>query len=51
MQKRLLIKSVVVTIFVVFAVAAAVYGLRSNFKGVRQGKADENYLASENCLA
>jgi predicted CXXCH cytochrome family protein len=51
MQKTLLAKSLVITIFVLFAVAAAVYGLRSSYTGTRQGKADENYIESENCLA
>lgn len=51
MQKKLLIKAVVVTAFVLFVVAAAVYGLRSSFTGVREGKADENYIPSENCLS
>lgn len=51
MQKKLLIKAVVVTVFVLFAVAAAVYGLRSSFTGVREGKEDENYIPSENCLS
>ena len=51
MQRKLLARSAVVTLFALFAIAAAVYGLRSNFTGTRQGKADENYIASENCLA
>ena len=51
MQRDLLTKSIVVTLFVLFAVAAGVYGLRSSFTGTRQGKADQNYIDSENCLA
>ena len=51
MPTSLLAKSFIITIFALFAVAAAVYGLRSSFTGTRQGKADENYIASENCRA
>ncbi|PYS87542.1 MAG: hypothetical protein DMF62_12130 [Acidobacteria bacterium] len=51
MQKTILAKSVIVTLFVLFGVAAAVHGLRSSFTGTRQGKADQNYIDSENCLA
>ena len=51
MQKTLLAKSIIITLFVLFTVAAGVYGLRSSFTGTRQGKADENYIDSENCLA
>ena len=51
MQNKVLIKSAVVTVFVLFAVAVGVFALRSSHTGTRQGKADENYIASENCLA
>jgi predicted CXXCH cytochrome family protein len=50
MNKILLIKSIVLTVFVAFAVALTVFAFRPQFAGTRQGKTDENYIRSENCL-
>ncbi|MEP7075007.1 MAG: cytochrome c3 family protein [Acidobacteriota bacterium] len=41
----------VLTAFVVFAVVVAVLALRPHYVGTRLGKADENYISSEKCLA
>jgi predicted CXXCH cytochrome family protein len=46
-----LIKSIVITLFIAVSVFAAVLSLRSNYAGIRAGKADENYINSTNCLA
>jgi predicted CXXCH cytochrome family protein len=51
MQNKILVRSIVVTLVLLIGVAMAVYALRSSYTGTRQGKADENYIASENCLA
>lgn len=50
MPKSILVKSLVLTAFVAFAVALTVLALRPNYLGTRLGKADENYIGSENCL-
>ncbi|MEP6847453.1 MAG: multiheme c-type cytochrome [Acidobacteriota bacterium] len=39
----------VLTGFVVFAVAVGVLALRPHYVGTRSGKADENYISSEKC--
>lgn len=49
MQKNVLFRAVVVTTFLLFGVAAGVYALRSSFIGTRAGKADENYISSNDC--
>jgi predicted CXXCH cytochrome family protein len=46
-----LLKSVIVTLFVVILVIAAVSVMRTTFAGIRAGKADENYIKSTNCMA
>src|SRR5690349_21652176 len=48
-QRPLLIKSAIITLFVAGAVTAAVIGLRPNYVGIRAGKADENYIPSQDC--
>lgn len=50
MNKSLLFKSIILTVFIAFSVAVTVFALRPQFVGIRAGKADENYLKSENCL-
>lgn len=50
MNRILLIKSIALTGFVAFAVAMTVLAFRPQFTGIRKGKADENYIKSENCL-
>ena len=50
MPKSILVKSIVLTAFVAFAVALTVLALRPHYVGARMGKADENYITSENCL-
>jgi predicted CXXCH cytochrome family protein len=44
-----LLKSLVLTLFIVITVFATVSFLRPNYLGLRQGKADENYLKSTDC--
>lgn len=51
MKNLTLIKSLVVTLFVTFGVFALTAMLRPAYVGTRAGKADENYIKSENCLA
>ncbi|MBS1796269.1 MAG: hypothetical protein JSS81_20625 [Acidobacteria bacterium] len=51
MDNKLLIKSAVLTGFVCFAVAVAVFSMRAQLVGTRKGQPDENYVKSENCLA
>jgi predicted CXXCH cytochrome family protein len=46
-----LLKSIVITLFIAVSVFAAVTSLRSNYAGIRAGKADENYIKSTDCLA
>jgi predicted CXXCH cytochrome family protein len=48
--KTILVKSIVVTAFVALVVAMTVLALRPHFVVTRSGKADENYIKSENCL-
>lgn len=48
-QRTLLIKSAIITLFVAGAVTAAVLGLRPEYVGTRGGKADENYIPSQDC--
>jgi predicted CXXCH cytochrome family protein len=50
MNRILLIKSIALTVFVALAVTIAVFAFRADFVGSRKGKADENYIRSENCL-
>lgn len=50
MPKKTLVKSLVLTAFVAFAVAMTVLALRPHYVGIRLGKTDENYIKSENCL-
>ena len=51
MHMSLLLKSLVITGFVAFAVTLTVLGLRPAYVGTREGKADENYIRSENCMS
>lgn len=51
MNKLLFIKSAVLTLFVAFFVAITVLAMRPDYVGTRAGKADENYIESENCTA
>lgn len=50
MNKILLIKSIVLTVFVALAVAIAVFAFSPSYVGTRKGKADEDYIPSTNCL-
>ncbi|MEQ1922935.1 MAG: multiheme c-type cytochrome [Pyrinomonadaceae bacterium] len=49
MKKTILIRSLVLTTFVVIAVVATVYALRGRYVGLREGKADANYIQSTDC--
>lgn len=51
MNKLLFIKSAVLTLFVAVFVAMTVLAMRPAYVGTRAGKADENYIESENCAA
>lgn len=51
MNRTLLIKSIVLTVFVAFAALLTVFAFRPQYTGIRKGKADENYISSENCLS
>lgn len=51
MNRTLLIKSIVLTVFVAFAALLTVFAFRPQYTGARKGKADENYITSENCLS
>ena len=51
MKNPTFIKSLVVTLFVAFGVFALTALIRPAYTGTRAGKADENYIKSENCLA
>jgi hypothetical protein len=48
-DKILMVKSAVLTIFAAVCVAAVVLSLRPVFVGARAGKIDENYIESGNC--
>lgn len=48
-RHNLLIKAAIITLFIAGAVGAAVLGLRPEYIGVRAGKADENYIPSQDC--
>lgn len=48
-HRTLLIKAGIITLFVAGAVTAAVLGLRPEYVGIRAGKADENYIPSQDC--
>ncbi len=48
-QRTLLIKAGIITLFIAVAVGAAVLGLRPEYVGTRAGKADENYIPSQDC--
>lgn len=50
MKNSTFIKSLVVTLFVAFGVFALTSAMRPTYTGMRVGKADENYIKSENCL-
>jgi predicted CXXCH cytochrome family protein len=50
MKNSTFIKSLVVTLFVAFGVFALTAVMRPTYVGTRAGKADENYIKSENCL-
>lgn len=43
------LRAALVTVFVIVGISAAVFALRSNYVGVRAGKADENYIQSTDC--
>jgi predicted CXXCH cytochrome family protein len=45
-----LIKSLIATLFVALGVFALTSALRPTYVGTRAGKADENYVKSENCM-
>lgn len=49
MRKTVLIRSLVLTVFVVAAVALTVFALRGKYIGLRAGKADANYIKSTDC--
>lgn len=49
MRHNLLTKSIVVTGFILFVVAVSVYELRGRYLGIREGKADANYIKSTDC--
>lgn len=49
MKHNLLTKSIVVTGFILFVVAVSVYALRGRYVGIREGKADANYIRSTDC--
>ncbi len=49
--KTNLLKSIVVTFFIAISVFATVTVLRPKYVGLREGKADENYIKSTDCLA
>ena len=46
----MLIKSVLITLFAVFAVGATVLSMQPEYVGTRKGKTDENYIPSTTCL-
>lgn len=48
-MQHTLVKSIVITGFIAFGVVSVVLGLRPSYVGSRKGKADENYIPSENC--
>ena len=50
MKNSTFIKSLMVTLFVAFGVFALTSVMRPTYIGTRAGKADENYIKSENCL-
>ncbi len=49
MKNLLLIKSIILTIFVAAFIGATVFAMRPNYVGIRAGKADENYVPSDEC--
>lgn len=49
MFSGILVRSFIITCFIALAVSAAVIGFRPEYVGTRKGKADENYIRSENC--
>src|SRR5437868_3351032 len=49
MNRKTLLRSLLVTAFFVAAVTVTVFALRGHYVGVRQGKADANYLKSNDC--
>jgi predicted CXXCH cytochrome family protein len=50
-MQPVVIKSAVLTLFAAIVVAALVFAAQPTYTGVRAGKADENYLDSQKCLA
>lgn len=49
MNRSILLRSVIVTVFAATAVFALVYTLRAKYVGIRAGKADANYIKSTDC--
>ena len=49
MRNNLLTRSIVLTVFVVAIVWATAYALRGRYVGIREGKADANYIKSTDC--
>jgi predicted CXXCH cytochrome family protein len=45
------IKSLILTLVVAALVAMTVLAMRPDYQGIRSGHADENYIASKNCVA
>ena len=45
------IKSLILTLIVAALVAMTVLAMRPDYQGIRSGHADENYIASKNCVA
>ncbi len=50
MKNPTFIKSLLATLFIAFGVFALTSAMRPSYIGTRAGKADENYIRSENCL-
>jgi predicted CXXCH cytochrome family protein len=48
-RNSILIRSAVVTLFAVIAVAAGAHSMRTAYTGTRAGKTDENYISSTDC--
>lgn len=49
MSNSILTRSIVLTVFLLLAVAVTVLALRGRYVGIRAGKADANYLQSTDC--
>ncbi|MGH9846001.1 MAG: hypothetical protein ACREEM_45450 [Blastocatellia bacterium] len=50
-MRTLTAKAIVITLFAALAVAALVLAAQPRYRGLRAGRADENYLDSRKCLA